>query len=270
MSDLSRQPSQDSQSSPEARREAGKDASQEPKQKSQSDQQPPWLKAFDNIPGWTIPVAFAAFFALAYFLVPPFHDFVDKAYRLIANERQDAFQQWIEGYGAWAPITLIAVMLLQTIIPVIPSVVIMVAAVLAFGAIWGSVLSWLGLLAAACLAYVGGRLLGPATIYRLIGKKTENRLEAILDDYGIGAVVFARVSPVLSTDAISFVAGLVGMRFWHFMAATAVGTLPLLLLIAVLARNFDTLERGLLVMSIVSALMFVAYLGYQAWQKRQN
>lgn len=247
--------------------------SQEPEQISQQssqDQPPRWLKGFDKIPGWTIPIAFATIVTLAYFIVPSFQDFVNKAYRLIANERQEAFRQWIEGYGAWAPVTLIAVMLLQTIIPVIPSVVIMVASVLAFGAIWGSVLSWLGLLAAACLAFVGGRLLGPATIYRLIGKKTERRMEGILHDYGMGAVMFARVSPVLSTDAISFVAGLVCMRFWRFIVATAVGTLPLLLLIAVLARDFDTLERGLLIMSIASALMFVAYLGYQVWQKRQN
>ena len=261
MSDVPRQPSQES-----------KRTSQQPPPQDQppQDQPPQWLNVFDKIPGWIIPIVFAALVALAYVAIPPFHDFVDKAYRLIANERQDAFQQWIEGYGAWAPITLMALMLLQTIIPVIPSVAIMVAAVLAFGLVWGSVLSWLGLLAAACLAYVGGRLLGPATIYRLIGAKTENRLEAILDDYGMAGVVFARVSPALSTDAISFVAGLVGMRFGRFIAATAVGTLPLLLLIAVLARDFNTLERGLLIMSIVSAVMFVAYLGYQAWQKRQN
>lgn len=231
---------------------------------------PRWLRVFDKIPGWVVPVAFAALVALAYWLLPPFQAFVDKAYRLLANERREAFQQWIEGYGVWSPIVLLAVMLLQTIIPVIPSVVIMVAAVLAFGVVWGSVLSWLGLIAAACLAYVGGRLLGPATIYRLIGKKTENRLEAILDDYGMGAVVFARVSPMLSTDAISFVAGLVSMRFGRFVLATATGTLPLLLLIAVLARDFDTLERGLLIMSGASALIFVAYLGYREWQKRQN
>jgi uncharacterized membrane protein YdjX (TVP38/TMEM64 family) len=270
MSDVPRQPSQESKRTSQQPLQDQQPQDQQPQDQPPQDQQPQWLKVFDKIPGWTIPIAFAALVALAYVAIPSFQDFVDKAYRLIANERQDAFQQWIEGYGAWAPIILMAVMLLQTIIPVIPSVVIMVAAVLAFGVVWGSVLSWLGLLAAACLAYVGGRLLGPATIYRLIGAKTENRLEAILDDYGMGAVVFARVSPVLSTDAISFVAGLIGMRFWHFLAATAVGTLPLLLLIAVLARDFNTLERGLLVMSIVSALMFVAYLGYQAWQKRQN
>jgi uncharacterized membrane protein YdjX (TVP38/TMEM64 family) len=259
MSDLPRQPSQEPKAS-----------NKNPQNNHQNNQKPQWLTAFDKIPGWIIPIAFAALVALAYFAIPPFQDFVDKAYRLIANERQEAFREWIEGYGIWAPIILIFVMLLQTIIPVIPSVVIMVASVLAFGAVWGSVLSWIGLLAAACLAYVGGRLLGPATIYRLIGKKTEARLEDVLENYGMGAVIFARVSPVLSTDAISFVAGLVCMRFWRFIVATAVGTLPLLLLIAVLARDFNTLERGLLVMSIVSALIFVAYLGYQAWQKQQN
>ena len=260
MSDLPRQPSQESK----------QDSSRDPKQKPPQNQQSIWLKAFDKTPGWIIPIAFVALVALAYFTIPPFQDFVDKAYRLIANERQEAFRTWIESYGAWAPIVLIAVMLLQTIIPVIPSVVIMMASVLAFGAIWGSALSWMGLLAAACLAYIGGRLLGPATIYRLIGKKTEARLENVLENYGMGAVIFARISPVLSTDAISFVAGLVCMRFWRFIVATAVGTLPLLLLIAVLARNFNTLERGLVVLSVVSVVIFAAYLGYRFWQKRKD
>jgi len=266
MSDLPRQPSPPSEPSPTSEQKFQKDQSshQSPQGSNVSLQV---FKVFDKIPSWSIPIAFAALVALAYFAIPSFHDFVDKAYRLIANEQQEAFREWIESYGAWAPVVLIVIMLLQTIIPVIPSVVIMVAAVLAFGVLWGSVLSWLGLLAAACLAYVGGRLLGPATIYRLVGEKTEKRFEALLDDYGMGAVVFARVSPVLSTDAISFVAGLVCMRFWQFMLATALGTLPLLLLIAVLAQDFNTLERGFLVMSVASVLMFAVYLGYRVWQK---
>ena len=46
---------------------------------------------------------------------------------------------------------------------------------------------------------------------------------------GLIAALIGRyfVSPVLSTDVVSFGAGLVGMDFPRFVLATALGTLPL-------------------------------------------
>jgi uncharacterized membrane protein YdjX (TVP38/TMEM64 family) len=66
---------------------------------------------------------------------------------------------------------------------------------------------------------------------------------------------------------VSFVAGLVKMSFTRFTAATAAGTLPLVVFIALLGENIDRLELGLIIVSGVSLAMFV---GDVVWDRRRN
>ena len=91
-----------------------------------------------------------------------------------------------------------------------------------------------------------------------------------LERYGVWGVVAARLSPVLSTDAVSIVAGLVGMRFWRFVLATAAGTLPLTVLVAWLGADIDRLKTGLIWVSVVSLATFVGYVAYDRWKARRE
>ena len=121
------------------------------------------------------------------------------------------------------------------------------------------VLTFGGRLLAATVAFGRERALGPATVGRLIGERTERKVEDFVEHYGAWGVIVARVSPVISTDAVSFAAGLVGMRFPRFIFATAVGTLPLTALVAWLGEDVDRLQTGLVWISVISVAAFVAY-----------
>jgi len=94
-------------------------------------------------------------------------------------------------------------MVAQTLLAFIPSVLIMVVSVLAYGPLWGGLLSWGGLVMAALVAYGIGRALGPVTVDRLIGRKTEQKLKRFVERYGVWGIIVARISPALSTDAVS-------------------------------------------------------------------
>jgi uncharacterized membrane protein YdjX (TVP38/TMEM64 family) len=61
---------------------------------------------------------------------------------------------------------------------------------------------------------------------------------------------------MLSNDAISFVAGLLRMGYWRFIAATLAGIAPLTIFIAIMGQSNDTLLQGLLWGSIVSLNSF--------------
>lgn len=209
---------------------------------------------------WLVPLALLALLVGLYLVVPPVGDFIDRAYTLLIEGDQQGFETWIGGFGAWGPAVLLATFLLQTLIPFIPSPIIMVAAVLAYGPWWGGALAWGSLLAAALLAYGIGRGVGPATVDRLIGEKTEKKVASFVERYGIWAVIVARVSPVLSTDAVSYVAGLVTMGWWKFVLATAVGTLPLTVLIAVVGSDLERFDTLLLWVSVASVTIFLGYL----------
>jgi uncharacterized membrane protein YdjX (TVP38/TMEM64 family) len=153
-------------------------------------------------------------------------------------------------------------MLLQTLVAFLPSVLIMVVSVLAYGAMWGSLLAWGGLLVAALMAYCIGRALGPITISKLIGSKTEHQVATFVDRYGFWGIIAARISPALSTDAVSYAAGLTRMRLASFLVATAAGILPLVALIAFLGEDIDRLKTGLIWISVISLLVFLGYVIY--------
>jgi uncharacterized membrane protein YdjX (TVP38/TMEM64 family) len=161
-------------------------------------------------------------------------------------------------------------MLMQSIVAILPSIVTIVAAVLAYGSVWGALLAWAGMLMTAAFMFGIGRSLGPVTVDRMVGEKTRAKVERMVERWGAWAIVFARLTPIVSTDAISFVAGVVCMKFWRFMLATAVGTLPLVTLIAVLGRDMSRLKTGLVVLSVAAVLFFGGYLVYHWLQKRHG
>lgn len=217
---------------------------------------------------WLTPLALVAVLVLLYFVWPSFRTFFTEAYQVLSSGSRERIQTWVSGFGVWSYVVVIALMLLQTLLAFLPSVVLMVVAVVSFGSIVGGLLAWGGLLLAASLGYVIGRMFGVVTVDRLLGTRTERKMEHFIERYGLWAVVAARISPVLSTDAVSIAAGLGRMRFPHFVAATAFGTLPLTVLIAWLGADIDRLKTGLVWVSIVSVATFLTFVVYDHRRRR--
>ena len=216
---------------------------------------------------WLLPLGVIAALVLLYFVWPEFQSFVDGAYRVVRSGDRAQLETWVSGFGAWGPVIIYALMIAQTLLAFIPSLLITLLPVLAYGPMWGGLLAWSGLLLAALVAYGVGRALGPVTVERFIGHKTERQIEGFVERYGIWGVVAARVSPALSTDAVSFVAGLVKMKLWHFVLATGLGILPLVVLIAFLGSDLERLRDGLIWVSVLSVVTFVFYV---VWDRRRR
>lgn len=157
---------------------------------------------------WVIPVALIGGLVLTYFFVPAFKSFFDGAYDVLSSGDDQRVQEWIDQFGPWGFVAIIGLMLLQTVVAFLPSLVMMVVSVLAYGSVTGGILAWVGLLLAASLGYAIGSSFGPVVVGGLISDDTEEKLRSFVDSYGIWAIVAARISPVLSTDAVSIVAGL--------------------------------------------------------------
>lgn len=208
---------------------------------------------------WIVPLALLAALIGLYFVWPGYQQFVDRGWSLLASGDRQAIERWVDGFGAWGPLIVLALMILQTLIAFLPSVALMVVSVLAYGPVWGGVLSWGGLLLSATVAYAIGRALGPVTVDRLIGHDAEQTVERYVERYGVIAIIVARISPALSTDAVSYVGGLVQMGYLRFIAATAVGILPLAVLISFLGESIDRLQRGLIWVSVVSLALFALW-----------
>lgn len=196
---------------------------------------------------------------LCYFFVGDFKQFVDQAIEVLTSDDQEKIKDWVSGFGFWGPVFIIGAMTAQMFLIIIPSVVLMVVSALAYGPFWGSLISYVSVVVAATIAYFIGVHANNAFIDKLIGEKNEKKVEEYIQKYGAWAIVLFRLSPFLSNDAISFVAGIGQMRFLKFIIATSAGIIPLIAMIGFLGENTDRLETGMIWISAATLAGFIIY-----------
>lgn len=203
---------------------------------------------------------------LLYFTVPSVEQFFTEAWVVLTSNDEAKIEKWVSDFGWVGPLVLVLAMVAQMFLIIIPSVALMVVSVLAYGPFWGSLIILVSVFTASSVGYAVGSYFGNIIIQKIIGTKTENKIEAFINDYGFWAVVVTRINPFLSNDAISFVAGILKMGYWRFIGATMLGISPLTLFIAFIGQNTESLKTGLLWGSIVCLLAFAAYV---YWDKKR-
>lgn len=203
----------------------------------------------------------------SYFLISDVQLFIDQAWEVLTSNDEQRTQAWIQNFGWFGPIILILAMVVQMFLIIIPTILLMVVSILAYGPIWGSLIILIAVCAASSVGYIIGNYFGHSLVLKLLGQKTERKIESFIEDYGFWAVIVTRLNPFLSNDAISFVAGMLKMGYWKFIGATLIGILPLTILIAILGENTERLKSGLLWGSLVCLVLFGIYL---FWDKRRK
>lgn len=204
---------------------------------------------------------------LLYFLVPAVNEFSKQAWGKLSSENEKEVSQWVEQFGWWGPLFIVFAMVAQMFLLVVPTPLLMVVSVLAYGPWKGGIIILVAIFCASSAAYGIGAYFGTPLIERLLGQKAKEKVEGYIEDYGFWAVIVTRLSPFLSNDAISFVAGILRMGYWRFIGATIIGILPLTALIAYLGENNNRLINGLIWVSVISLLGFVAYVW---WDRRRK
>ena len=199
----------------------------------------------------------------AYFLFPDFQAEVKEAYGVIASGDKQRITNYVRQFGFWGPLVVILIMTIQMFLIVVPSWLLMIIAILAYGPWWGGLLSVVAVSVASSVGYVIGKGLSEASLSKLIGQRSERKLEKTVNDYGSGAVVLFRLAPFLSNDAISFVAGMLKMGYLRFILATLAGIIPLTVLIAFFSQDIEQLKS---ILVWVGGIGLAAYLGYLAYQ----
>ncbi len=195
----------------------------------------------------------------AYFLSPAFKDQVQEGWSLLMQGDRRAVTEYFRSFGWWGPIVIIMFMFLQMITVVLPSWLLMVVAVLGYGPIWGTLLSIFGITLVAVIAFWIGRGLGENVLSKFIGEKTEKKMDKFLKEYGLGAVALFRLSPFLSNDAVSFAAGMLCMKFRHFLLGTLIGITPLAIALAIFSDSPDKLKNGLIWVGLGGILLYGVY-----------
>lgn len=204
---------------------------------------------------------------LLYFFVPVVNEFFSEAWEVLSSGEEQKIKDWVAQFSWWGPVILILAMVAQMFLLVIPTPLLMVVTVLAYGPIYGAVIILIGIFCASSIGYGLGVILGLPFIDRMMGVKSKEKVEGFLNDYGFYAIIVTRISPFLSNDAVSFVAGILRMGYTRFIGATMLGIFPLTVLIAFLGENNDRLKNGLIWVGIISLIGFI---GYVWWDKKRD
>ena len=196
---------------------------------------------------------------VVYQTTPAFSQFLRDAWTILTSNDRPRITAWVNQFGFWGPVILVAAMIVQIFLVVIPSWGLMVVAVLAYGPVWGAVLSLCATVIAAMVAYVAGKYVGDVVIRSFVGDATEEKVERWINRNGFWAVTLARVSPFISGDAVSLISGLTRLPFLYFITATVLGVTPLVLAVAYLSRDTDTLKQGFIWLTAGSIILLTAY-----------
>lgn len=150
----------------------------------------------------------------------------------------EAFRDYLLGFGPWAAVVSIALMIFQSVAAPLPAFIITFTNGLLFGWLWGAVISWTGAMLGAALCFWIARSLGRPVVERLVGgSKALEISDLFFARYGDRTVLIARLLPFVSFDIISYGAGLTPIAFRNFLIATGIGQLPATLLYSYLGQN---------------------------------
>lgn len=138
--------------------------------------------------------------------------------------------RWMATPGVGAGSVIVGLLAVDILLPV-PSSLVMVASGAVFGTAWGSVLSLVGSIGGEWLGFELVRRYGRRASRRLVGDEELARLNQIFATHGAAAVVITRALPVVM-ETMSVVAGLSTMPRATFLAASLLGTAPIVVLYA--------------------------------------
>jgi len=141
-----------------------------------------------------------------------------------------AVEDYVRSWGAWGVIVAILLMMLHSFLP-FPAEFVGMANGMLYGSLWGTVVTWVGAMLGAYLAFGLARAFGRPLVQRLLTEHRRQQLDRLTRDAGGPTLLFSRFVPVISFNLINYAAGLTAISWWTFTWATALGILPLTLLI---------------------------------------
>lgn len=138
-----------------------------------------------------------------------------------------AFPEHFSEYKLISALSLIVLQALQVIICLVPGQPIQFASSYAFGVVGGYLISIIGAIIGALIAFYLAKWLGAEGVNLLFGKdKVDNYHKKINTGKGLLIVLIIYLIPGLPKDLIGYVAGISEMRLLPFLLVSSVGRSP--------------------------------------------
>lgn len=153
----------------------------------------------------------------------------------------------ILAWGGWGVGVSIGLMVVHTFVP-FPAELLAFANGSIYGLLWGTVITWAGAMLGALVAFGLSRVLGRPFLVLVVAERKLRRIDDWATSCGAYAIFFSRFIPVVAFNLINYAAGLSRVSWWTFTWATAVGILPMVVLMVLMGHQAEliTWQAGLL------------------------
>ncbi len=198
--------------------------------------------------------------------VPDLRELASAAFR---GDTETARER-LDGLGVLGVVLLYAFMLVHIVVPY-PSEVASAATGYVYG-FWLAVpIAMVGWTLSAIGTYYVGQHLGRPTIHRLVGEARAARAEQMVARGGAGALLAARLIPIVPFSLIGFVAGATRVPLMRFVWTTVVGFLPLTVACVYLGSRLESLHLSdPLVWAALTPLLLAVIAGIWAHRRRDG
>jgi uncharacterized membrane protein YdjX (TVP38/TMEM64 family) len=163
-------------------------------------------------------------------------------------------RDWVDGFGAAAPLVFIVVSAALTC-ALFPGPVLAAASGLLFGTWLGFPVSLTSATLGACCAFLISRRVGLGAVEQLAGPRVQ-RIRGWIGRRGFLSVLYARIIPGMPFTLVNYAAGLTPLRLPVFAGATALGAAPRAFAYTALGGSFgDWRSPETIVAAVVLAVM---------------
>ena len=182
-------------------------------------------------------VSIPIFIFLCYYFIPAFQSFTAESFRYLREYNFHGLKDYLLSYGKLAPIVSVLLMILQSVVPFVPGVLMTITNAWLFGWIMGSMYSGIGALLGAVLDFYIARWYGKSCFEYMAGERYVRKLDYYVQKHGAMAVFVTRLMPIIPFKVISYSAGLSKMNVRLFIMVTFLGQMPAIILYSILGEN---------------------------------
>ncbi len=145
---------------------------------------------------------------------------------VIRLENVARLKQWIEGFGALAPVVFMAGYVLAVVF-FVPGLPITVLGGVAFGPAWGTLYVWIAATIGAALSFLVGRYGVRSTVERWVQRSPRlARMDGQVAEHGWRIVMLTRLVPIFPFNLQNYAYGLTRIGFWPYAITSSICMLP--------------------------------------------
>lgn len=173
---------------------------------------------------------------------------------------QEQIRAWVARLGAWAPIAIILLSMIQALLAPIPGQAIEAVSGYLYGPWWGTLFPMLGMVIGSSITFLLARRFGRPLVIRLVGKQSIARLDDLVRRGGALFFFLVWLLPFAPDDLACVAAGLTPMPFRQFLILMTLGRLPGVFVSVLVGANvaqIDPLWWGILLAAIAAAALIL-------------